>query len=268
MDYYYITKKSLKNIFLWPQLLVPNIAYSFIQIISTSLLLTSANVRSLFNLNNLEQSLRDEIASQLTGQTLLQVVASFAIFALFTFFITVGVDALKFNMMAQAVNENKCSLRKAWRERFKNYIKLGLLKLIIYLLTITIAAIVASPLVVFETSKIKYLGLIMAIILALLIKMAIIFSFQYMFLKKEGPLAAFWHSISHLFKNPLHSMGSWAIITGLEIVTAVIGLISYYSIGGGTLGTIIMSVLYIFYKVWSEMFLFESLKEAIKPQLS
>lgn len=264
MDYYYITKKSLKNIVMWPQLLLPNIFYSFIQIISTSLLFTSKNVRNLFNLSNLEQSLRDEVANQLTGLTLLQVILSFIIFAVFTFFLTVGIDAVKFNMMSQVVVDKRCSLRKAWRERYKNYFRLGLLKLTIYLLTITMAAIVASPLVVFETSGFKYLGLLIAIIAALFIKISILFSAQYMFLKREGPMHAFGNSIIHLFKKPLHSLGSWGVLTGLEIFSAVIGIILYNVLGGGVLGTVIISLIYILYKVWSEMFLFESLNATLK----
>lgn len=264
MDYYYITKKSLKNIFMWPQLLVPNIVYSFIQIISTGLLFTSYNVRNLFNLSNLEQSVRNEIANQLTGQALLQVILSFLVFALFTFFVTVGIDALKFNMMSQAVVDKRCSLRKAWRERFKSYFKLGLLKLIIYILTITMAAIVASPLVLFEASNYKYLGLIIAIIAALFIKVSMLFSVQYMFLKKEGPMHAFGNSILHMFKKPLHSIGSWSVVTGFEIFSAILGIILYNLLGGGLLGTVIISAIYIFYKVWSEMFLFESLNSTLK----
>lgn len=264
MDYYLITKKSLKNIFMWPQLLLPNIAYSFIQLISTSLLFTSENIRNIFDLSNLEQSLRDEIVGQLAGQTLLQVILSFIIFALFSFFVTVGVDALKFNMMSQAVTNKRCSLRKAWRGRFRNYLKLGLLKLIIYLLTITMAAIVASPLLIFEASSFKYLGLLIAIIVALFIKIAILFSIQYMFLKKEGPLHALGNSMLHLFRKPLHSIGSWSVLTGLEIFSAIIGIIIYKALGSSIFGAVIISSIYIFYKVWSEMFLFESLNAALK----
>src|SRR3989344_4465441 len=145
MDYYSVTKKSLTNLILWPQLFVPNILYLLIQIVSTSLLLSSKPIKGLFNLNNLQESIKDEILKQLTGQTLLQVIVSFIVFALFTFFITVGVEALKFNMMSQVILEKKCSLKKAWKERFKNYLKLGFLKLIIYLMTIAMAGIVASP---------------------------------------------------------------------------------------------------------------------------
>ncbi len=258
MDYYSITKKSSLDLIKWPKLFLPNIAYFLIQLISTTLLLVSPAIKGLSDFKNLEQSIRDEIARQLTGQTLLQVAASFIIFALFSFFLSVGVEALKFNMMAQAVTENKCSLRKAWKERLKNYIKLGLLKLLIYIMLIAMAAIVASPLITFEASKFKYFGLLVAIFAALLIRIAIIFSFSYMFLKKEGPMHAFGNSILHLIRHPLHSIGSWAVLTGFEIISAILGLTMYYLIGGA-MGTFMVSILYILYKVWSEMFLFESL---------
>lgn len=258
MDYYSVTRKSLSNFLRFPQILLPNILYLVIQLFSGAIFFSNKNIQSLFSLNNLETSIREELAKQLTGWALLQVIASFIIFALFTFFISVGIEALKFNMMAQIVQEKRCSLRKAWKERFKNYIKLGLLKLLIYILTFTIAAIIASPLFTAEISKIKILGLVIAIIIALIIKVAILFSYQYIFLLNEGPMQALGHSILHFKRKTWHSVSSWAIITAIEVIFAIIGLVFIYGISG-TAGTLLVSLAYILYKVWSEMFLFESL---------
>lgn len=258
MDYFSVVKKSLLDILIWPKVFIPNLFYFIFQIVSTAILLDSPTIRSLFNVGNLEQSIKEELMRQLSGQTLLQVIVSFLIFILFSFFLSVGVEALKFKMMAQIAHERSCSFRKAWKERFRNYIRLGFLKLIIYVMLIAMAALVASPLFAFETKNEKILLLAAAIVAASLIRIAIIFSFQYMFLKKQGPFQAFGSSIWHFIKKPLHSIGSWAVITAAEVFTAIIGLIVYYFIGGNY-GKLVLSLVYIIYKVWSEMFLFESL---------
>lgn len=262
MDYYFGTKKSFLDLFKNPRIFIPDIAYFVIQLISSSVLFSSDLIKGVFNFNSLEQELKNEIASQLAGNSLLQVIASISIFVIFSFFLSVGIEALKFHMMSRVVIENKCSLRQAWKARWKNYIKLGLLKAMVYIIFAAIAAVIASPLIVLQASKTKYLFLALAIGIALFIRIALLFAYQYLFLKNEGPLQAFGNSILTLKRRPLHSFASWGIITAFGILLAIFTLTLSSNLKWFIMPAII-SFIYLIYKTWSEMFLFEM--AAAKP---
>ncbi|MDP3918881.1 MAG: hypothetical protein Q8Q35_03215 [Nanoarchaeota archaeon] len=228
--------RSFKHLIANPKLFIPDLVLIAVSYLMLYLIYLYTGVGDILTLlQNASDIPILEVLKNYIIQNLPEVIISFVIFVIVTFFLGVGVIVMRFEMIKDILKTGNSSLRKAWKAHRSYFWSVVFLRLLIFLISIIALGVVflgsglfyliLNP---FSTNLALSISAVIAIlltmVLVLLIKFAIMFRYPIMFLKgKKNSWKILKDAITFFKKDPLFVIITWAIIFLVGLAFSILG---------------------------------------------
>lgn len=226
--------QTLKESFLYlkknPLLYLPDlIMTAMISVLLYFIYLYTGAVDFLMLLQNAE-TVSLELFTSYLSENLKELIVSGLSFFFFSFIFGVGVIIFKFTMIRQILSGKKLSLNSIWKEKEGLFWSIVLLRVLVYIVSLVAIALVA--LIGFGIYFLFFslnenlavilglgIGIPLAFVLFIGIKLALFFRYPVMFLKQiKKPMLILKESYALLKKSPKFVLTTWFVVMLLTII--------------------------------------------------
>jgi hypothetical protein len=156
----------------------------------------------------------------------IKIGLSFGLFFVSAFLVGTGTTASKYELITDLIKNKKLTLSEAVTYSYKNFKKVLVTKILIFLLTLLLT------LVLFILAGVSYtiyqpLAYVITLLILFIFNLAIFFRYPYLFLKNKRPSTSIKDSIKHFKNHPKHVFIIWLITILTLLVTQII--INFFS---------------------------------------
>lgn len=224
-----------------------------------------------------------EIAKGITSGDLVQFLTSLGIFVFVTFFLGVGIEAVRFGMIKQIIEGKKASLISSWKRQSLYFWKIVSMKVLIYLLVVvallgigllSVLTYSAGPGI--SSFSLGWVTIVVAFVLFVFFTLGLLFRYAIMFLDGTGAKESIKLSFSYLKSNTKQVFFVWLGITMIAIATGILaaGISFLLSKVQAQMASLMLVYLFSFasalvaffirtaYMLWSQLFIFASYKKS------
>ncbi|MEA3378283.1 MAG: hypothetical protein U9Q69_01460 [Nanoarchaeota archaeon] len=280
MDISKTTIYSLKNLIKNPVLYVPDLFMYVLTYILTFIFYKSSGIDQFLMDYLMEGAIKINVLQAFLNSNWFMLTVSFLVFVIVTFFVGVGVAAIKFSMISSIVQNKKYSLIKIIFSKKSYFLRIVFLKIYVYILTIGL--ILISTIIIIANKEIinnfwgisiKMLVTLIGITTILALKLGIMYRYAILFLEqRQGAFKILKESFKLFTKKPFAVFVIWLVIAIAGIGTGLI----YWGIGLGAeqikdfitspLGVYVFSVVVtlliymvrLTYNLWTQLLVFET----------